>query len=90
MQTAGLAEVALKQKGCRSSAYDLQGILMVPDGLQVKLDQITITNAFIKWLDFNNPYAILFRPQTTREAAIRAKHLRQFVEMLERGEKIHS
>jgi uncharacterized protein YdeI (YjbR/CyaY-like superfamily) len=91
MQPAGLAAVELaKQNGRWEAAYDSQGTIAVPDDLQIELDQNPKAKAFFATLDSANRYAILFRLQTARRAETRAKRLRQFVEMLERGEKIHS
>jgi uncharacterized protein YdeI (YjbR/CyaY-like superfamily) len=91
MQPAGLAAVELaKQDGRWEAAYDSQGTITVPDDLQAELDQNPKAKTFFDTLDSANRYAILFRLQTARKAETRARRLRQFVEMLERGNKIHS
>jgi uncharacterized protein YdeI (YjbR/CyaY-like superfamily) len=36
-----------------------------------------------------NRYAILFRTQTAKKPETRAKRIKQFVEMLEKGEKLY-
>ena len=90
MQPAGLAAVELaRQNGRWEAAYDSQGTITVPDDLQAELDQNPKAKASFATLNSANRYAILFRLQTARKAKTRAKRLRQFVEMLERGEKIH-
>jgi uncharacterized protein YdeI (YjbR/CyaY-like superfamily) len=90
MQPAGLATVEqAKQNGRWQAAYDSQGTITVPDDLQAELDQNPKAKAFFANLDSANRYAVLFRLQTARRAETRSKRLRQFVEMLERGEKIH-
>jgi uncharacterized protein YdeI (YjbR/CyaY-like superfamily) len=40
-------------------------------------------------LNSANRYAILFRIQTAKKAETRAKRIQQFIEMLERGEKLY-
>jgi len=91
MQPAGLAVVELaKQDGRWEAAYDSQRAITIPDDLQAELNQNPKARAFFDTLDSSNRYAILFRLQTARKTETRAKRLRQFVEMLERGEKIHS
>ncbi len=91
MQPPGLAAVEqAKQNGRWAAAYDSQGTITVPDDLQAALEANPKAKAFFDTLDSANRYAILFRLQTARKAETRAKRLRQFVEMLERGEKIHS
>ena len=91
MQLTGLAAVEqAKQSGRWQAAYDSQGTINVPDDLQAELDQNPKTKAFFDTLDSTNRYAIMFRLQTARKVETRAKRLRQFVEMLERGEKIYS
>jgi len=90
MQPAGLAAVELaRQNGRWEAAYDSQGTITVPDDLQAELDQNPKAKASFATLNSANRYAILFRLQTARKAETRAKRLHQFVEMLERGEKIH-
>ena len=90
MQLTGLAAVEqAKQSGRWQAAYDSQGTINVPDDLQAELDQNPKTKAFFDTLDSTNRYAIMFRLQTARKVETRAKRLRQFVEMLERGEKIY-
>ena len=90
MQPAGLAAVEqAKQNGRWEAAYDSQGTITVPDDLQAELGQNPKAKAFFDTLDSANRYAILFKLQTARKAETRARRLRQFVEMLEWGEKIH-
>lgn len=91
MHPAGLAAIEqAKQNGRWQAAYDSQETIAVPDDLQAELNQNPKAEAFFDTLDSANRYAILFRLQTARKAETRARRLRQFVEMLERGEKIHS
>lgn len=90
MHPAGLAAIEqARQNGRWQAAYDSQGTITVPDDLQAELDANPKAKAFFDTLDSANRYAILFRLQTARKVETRARRLRQFVEMLERGEKIH-
>lgn len=91
MQAPGLAAVELaKQDGRWEAAYDSQSTIEPPEDLLAALDANPKAKAFFATLDSANRYAILFRLQTTRKAETREKRLRQFVEMLARGEKFHS
>lgn len=90
MRPAGLAAIELAmQNGRWDAAYDSQKTITIPDDFQAELEENPKAKAFFATLNSVNRYAILFRLQTARKAETRAKHIRQFVEMLERGEKIH-
>lgn len=90
MRPAGLAAIELAiQNGRWDTAYDSQKTITVPDDFQAKLNQNPQAKAFFDTLDSTNHYAILFRLQTAGKAETRAKRLRQFVKMLERGEKFY-
>lgn len=91
MRPAGLAEVERAQRDGRwEAAYDSQGVAAVPDDLAAALERSPAAKAFFAALDSANRYAILFRVQTAKKAETRARRIEQFVQMLERGEKIHS
>jgi uncharacterized protein YdeI (YjbR/CyaY-like superfamily) len=91
MRPAGLEEVERAQRDGRwEAAYDSQGAAAVPDDLAAALEQSPAARAFFATLDSANRYAILFRVQTAKKAETRARRIEQFVQMLERGEKIHS
>ncbi len=90
MKPAGLAEVErAKQDGRWDQAYDSPASATVPPDLQAALDKNRRAKAFFATLESRNRYAILWRVQTAKKAETRAKRIVQFVEMLERGEKIH-
>ena len=57
--------------------------------LQAALDANPGAKAFFEGLDRQNRYTVLFRIQTVKKAEARARKIREFVEMLERNEKIH-
>ena len=90
MRPAGLAAVeAAKADGRWDAAYDSQSRATVPDDLQAALDRSPKAAEFFAALSGANRYAILFRVQTAKRPETRAKRIAGFVEMLERGEKIH-
>lgn len=90
MGPAGLAEVErAKQDGRWEQAYDSPSSAKIPPDLQAALNKSPRAKAFFGTLEGRNRYAILWRLQTAKKAETRAKRIALFVEMLERGEKIH-
>ncbi len=90
MKPAGLEAIEkAKQDGRWDAAYDSPGNATVPDDFQAELDKSPQAQAFYDTLEKRNTYAILWRIQTAKKAETRAKRIREFVEMLERGEKVH-
>jgi uncharacterized protein YdeI (YjbR/CyaY-like superfamily) len=91
MKPAGLQEVdRAKSDGRWDAAYDSASKATVPSDFQSALDSNTRAKNFFETLDGRNRYAILFRIQTAKKAETRAKKIAQFVQMLERHEKVHS
>jgi uncharacterized protein YdeI (YjbR/CyaY-like superfamily) len=64
--------------------------MSVPEDFQAALDKNAKAKSFFATLNSANRYAILFRIQTAKKAETRARRIQQFVEMLERGEKLHT
>lgn len=90
MQPAGLAAVArAKENGQWDAAYDSARTATVPPDLQRALDRHPRAKAFFATLTGSNRYAILVRIQTAKRAETRERRIRQFIEMLERGETLH-
>jgi uncharacterized protein YdeI (YjbR/CyaY-like superfamily) len=90
MQPAGLAAVeAAKKDGRWEAAYEPPSKAGVPPDLQAALDTNPKAKAFFATLNSTNRYAILFRTQTAKKPETRAKRIKQFVEMLEKGEKLY-
>jgi uncharacterized protein YdeI (YjbR/CyaY-like superfamily) len=90
MKPAGQAAVErAKENGRWEAAYDSPGKATVPDDFQEELDRHPKAREFFTTLNSANRYAILWRIQTVKKAETRAKRIRQFIDMLERGEKIH-
>lgn len=91
MKTAGLKAIELaKHDGRWNSAYDSSSKATVPGDFQLALDGNTLAKNFFATLDSRNRYAVLFRIQTAKSAETRAKKISQFVQILERHEKVHS
>jgi uncharacterized protein YdeI (YjbR/CyaY-like superfamily) len=90
MRPTGLAEVeAAKADGRWEAAYAGQRTAVVPADLQRELDGNEAAREFFATLDSANRYAILYRLEEAKKPETRARRLRKFVGMLERGEKIH-
>ena len=90
MESAGLEAVAAaKRDGRWAAAYDSPRAAMVPEDFQRELDKNPAALDFFVTLDGANRYAVLFRIQTVKKAETRARKIREFVEMLKRGETIH-
>lgn len=91
MMPAGLAAIErARQNGRWEAAYDSPGNATVPSDFQAELDRHPKAKAFFGTLNNANRYAILWRIQTVKKAETRARRIRQFIEMLERNEKIHA
>ena len=90
MQPAGLKEMQRAQADGRwQAAYDAASTSTVPPDLQAAFDAQPAAQAFFKTLDSTNRYAVLFRLQTAKLPATRARRIEKFVAMLARGEKLH-
>jgi uncharacterized protein YdeI (YjbR/CyaY-like superfamily) len=90
MKAAGLEAIeSAKKNGRWDAAYDSPSGATVPADFQAALDANPRALAFFKTLDRANRYAVLWRIQTAKRADTRARKIRQFIEMLEREEKIH-
>jgi uncharacterized protein YdeI (YjbR/CyaY-like superfamily) len=90
IKPAGLAAIEqAKQSGRWDSAYDSPRGAAIPSDFQAALDASPRANAFFETLDKTNRYAVLWRIQTVKKAETRARKIGQFIEMLERREKIH-
>ena len=90
MKPAGLKAIeAAKQDGRWEAAYESQKNISVPEDFQSALEKNKKAKAFFVTLNSANRYSFLFRLQTAKKAETRKKRIRQFVEMLEKGEKFH-
>jgi len=90
MRRAGLRQVELARADGRwDAAYEGQKVAGVPDDLQRELDANPRAAEFFATLNGQNRYAILYRLQTAKKPETRARRLKQFIEMLDAGEKIY-
>jgi uncharacterized protein YdeI (YjbR/CyaY-like superfamily) len=90
MHPAGLRQVELaKTDGRWEAAYDSQRTVAVPPDFESALAQHPAAKALFGTLDSTNRYAFLYRIQSAKRPETRAARIRQFVEMLERGETIY-
>lgn len=90
MKPAGFEAIEAAKKTRRwDSAYDSPRAATVPEDFQAALNASSRAREFFDSLDGANRYAVLFRIQTVKKAETRARKIREFVEMLERNEKIH-
>jgi uncharacterized protein YdeI (YjbR/CyaY-like superfamily) len=91
MKPAGLAAIErAKENGRWEAAYDSPSNATVPSDFQAELDRHPEAKEFFATLNGANRYAILWRIQTVKKAETRARRIQQFIEMLERKEKIHA
>jgi len=89
MEPAGLREIErAKSDGRWEAAYDSPSTATIPPDLQAALDKNHRAQSFFKTLNSQNRYAVLFRIQTAKKAETRIKRIQQFVQMLERNEKL--
>ena len=90
MKAAGLRAIEQAKKNGRwESAYESPSRATVPEDLAAALASHPAANEFFQDLDRANRYAILFRIQNAKRAETRARKVKEFIEMLERREKIH-
>jgi uncharacterized protein YdeI (YjbR/CyaY-like superfamily) len=90
MKSAGLKAIeAAKQDGRWEAAYESQKNISVPEDFASALEENKKAKAFFATLKSANRYSILFRLKTAKKAETREKRIRQFVEMLEKGETFH-
>jgi uncharacterized protein YdeI (YjbR/CyaY-like superfamily) len=90
MKVAGLEAVeAARKDGRWDAAYDSPKGATVPEDFQAALVASPRAFEFFQVLDGANRYAVLFRIQTVKKAETRARKIREFIEILERHERIH-
>jgi uncharacterized protein YdeI (YjbR/CyaY-like superfamily) len=87
MKPSGLKAVeAAKQDGRWAAAYASQKTMTIPADFQSALDKNKKAKAFFETLTGSRRYIFLFRIETAKRTETREKRIRQFVEMLEKGE----
>jgi uncharacterized protein YdeI (YjbR/CyaY-like superfamily) len=87
MQPAGLAEVErAKADGRWDRAYSGSASIGVPDDLRDALAASPRAQAMWDVLTRTNRYSVLYRVHQAKRAETRARRIRQYVEMLARGD----
>ena len=90
MREAGLRQVEVARADGRwDAAYAGQRTIEIPPDFQAELDAHPAAQAFFATLNSANRYAFLWRIHTAKKPETRAARIHQFIEMLERGEKLH-
>jgi uncharacterized protein YdeI (YjbR/CyaY-like superfamily) len=90
MRPPGLREVErAKADGRWEASYPSPSTIQVPDDLKRELERDPAAREFFESLDKNNRYAILYRLHDAKRPETRERRLRQFVEMLKDGRKLH-
>src|SRR5690606_29253038 len=90
MQPAGIAEVErAKADGRWAAAYDSPANMKVPDDLAKALAKSAKAKRFFDSLSSTNRFAILYRLQEAKRPETRARRLEKFIEMMNKGEKLH-
>ncbi len=90
MKPSGLKAIELaKQDGRWDAAYASQKNITIPEDFQAALDKNKKAKDFFAALKSAERYSFLFRIHYAKRSETRAKRIQQFVDMLERGEKIH-
>ena len=90
MRPAGLKAIeAAKQDGRWDAAYASQKNISIPEDFQTELDKNMKAKDFFMRLKSAERYTFLFRIHHAKKVETRTKRIQKFIEMLERGEKIH-
>lgn len=90
MQASGLAEIEkAKQNGMWDNAYESQKNITVPEEFKTELDKNEKAKKFFESLNNSNRYSFLFRIHTAKKPETKTKKIKQFIEMLEKGETFH-
>lgn len=90
MKSAGLKEVELaKTDGRWEQAYDSPSNMKMPEDFLKAVARNKKAEAFFKTLNKAKTYAIAWRLQTAKKPETRAQRMKELLEMIARGEKLH-
>ncbi len=90
MQPAGLKVISqAKQDGRWNAAYDSSGTSSVPEDFQNALNENPKAKQFFETLNRANVYGFCWRIQTSKKPEIRKARIEKFIDMLNKGEKLH-
>ncbi|NOK60394.1 MAG: hypothetical protein GFH27_549281n212 [Chloroflexi bacterium AL-W] len=90
MQEPGLVHVRAAQADGRwEVAYAPASEMTIPEDFLAALEERPAARAFFETLNRQNHYAIAYRLQTAKKPETRQKRFVQFLNMLEKGEKLY-
>jgi uncharacterized protein YdeI (YjbR/CyaY-like superfamily) len=90
MKPPGLAAIeAARRDGRWDKAYESQSVADVPEDFAAELKRHPKAETFFETLDRQNRYAVLFRIHQAKKPETREKRIRDFIDMLDRGETLH-
>ncbi|MFC5471373.1 YdeI family protein [Cohnella suwonensis] len=90
MKPSGIKAIETAQRnGLWDKAYESQSVASIPDDLAAELELNAVAKAFYESLDKQNQYAIKFRIHQAKKPETRERRIRQYVEMLAKGERIY-
>ena len=90
MQPAGLAATDLaKHDGRWEAAYDSPSSNEIPNDFLAELDKNPKAKQFFETLNKANVYGFCWRIQTAKKSVTRKARIEKFIDMLNRGEKLH-
>jgi uncharacterized protein YdeI (YjbR/CyaY-like superfamily) len=90
IQPSGLVAVdAAKQDGRWDAAYDSPRTSAVPKDFQAALEENPKAKQFFETLNKANVFALCWRVQTAKKPETRMARIEKFIDMLNRGEKLH-
>ncbi|HEX5448355.1 MAG TPA: YdeI/OmpD-associated family protein [Candidatus Saccharimonadales bacterium] len=90
IKPAGLAAIDLaKQDGRWETAYDSPSSNKIPDDFLAELDKNPKAKQFFETLNKANMYGFCWRIQTAKKPETRKARIEKFIDMLNRGEKLH-
>jgi uncharacterized protein YdeI (YjbR/CyaY-like superfamily) len=90
MKEAGMQQVELaKADGRWQQAYDSPKNMKVPEDFLQQLSKNQKAKTFFDGLNKANQYAIAWRLQTAKKPETREKRLKEILEMMNEGKKLH-
>lgn len=90
MQPAGLASIDLaKHDGRWEAAYDSPSSNKIPEDFLAELNKNPKAKQFFETLNKSNVYGFCWRIQTAKKPETRKARIEKFIDMLNRGEKLH-
>jgi uncharacterized protein YdeI (YjbR/CyaY-like superfamily) len=90
MKAAGHEEIErARQDGRWEAAYGSPSALKADPEFQKALNKNSRAKKFFKTISAANRYAILWRIQTAKRPETRERRIREYIEMLEKGETLH-